>query len=276
MLFVAGAETKVAEEKQYLPEQGEWAVGVDLIPIVKTIGGAFTGDNEAPAVGGTPMQYDQMWERPNVSIMGKYMLTDHVSLKANLGLSLKYLNHKELVDDDLNLFLNPDSKATVEDAQKTTRFGGSLMFGAEYRVGRKRVQGIFGGGIMAGFSMSKTSYSYGNAITSFNQIPSTGFYDCVENGYRITSYDNKTPNFMVGVYGSAGVEWFVAPKVALGAEVDLYAYGVFSGKGVKKSEGFNEAYGYVENRTDIVKGADKAVNFGTDNLGGSLYIMFYF
>ena len=44
----------------------------------------------------------------------------------------------------------------------------------------------------------------------------------------------------VGAYGSIGVEWFVAPKIALGANVNLggtqYSVGIYMGEEFKRGE----------------------------------------
>lgn len=265
--------------KQYLPEKGDFALGVDLIPLFKTIGGSFRSSENVP-VGGTPFTYDMMNPKPNVSILGKYMLTDRWALKANLGLIVNSRSNKSYCGDDLGLFLNGDSEAKVVDNRKTTQAGGTLSIGAEYRFGKRRVQGIVGFGIMGGFSTFKTNYTYGNKLTDLNRTPTNSFGNevtaGVPDGYRITEYRSPGANGVLGAYGSLGAEWFVAPKIALGAEVDLSFYGVFSHKGVAKSEGYNEAYEKITTRTDLLTPGDNTISFGTDNIGAALYISFYF
>lgn len=268
-----------AAKKQYLPEAGDWALGVDVVPLVKAIGGAFNSDEQVP-VGGNPFTYDTQFPSPTVSVMGKYMLTDKWGIRVNLGVLVKAKNHRLYTADDLGNYLHPDSYAKVVDNEKTTRSGGSLMAGAEYRLGKRRVQGVFGFGVLFGFSTNKTSYSYGNEITEFNRTPSTALspatFSDVPAGYRLTEAYTDGPNFAVGAYASAGVEWFVAPKIALGADVNLNIYGIIASQGYVKSEGYNEAYRRVEERTDLVTPGDRSFNLGTDNVGGSLYMTFYF
>lgn len=273
----AGAADKAACAKNYLPAKGDFAVGVDLVPLFRTIGGAFN-DSETP-VGGTPFEYEDMMEfRPTVSIMGKYMLTDQWGLRVNLGVRVRQQSKRNYVQDDKAVFLDPLSEAKVIDTDKKTQSGGSLMVGAEYRLGRRRVQGVFGFGAMFGFSTTRHNYSYGNEITSFNQTPSGSFETeaFVPAGYRITEYSSEGPNFAAGIYGSVGAEWFVAPKISLGAEVNLSLYGVFGSKSVAKSEGYNQAYERVDTWTEVVSPGNRGINFGTDNIGGALYCTFYF
>lgn len=266
-------------EKQYLPEAGDFAIGVDVVPLFKAIGGSFKSDEEVP-VGGNPFKYDSQFPSPTVSVMGKYMLTDKWGVRVNLGVRVSSVNNRGYAPDDLGLYLDPNSAAQVVDSRKTTRSGGSLMAGAEYRLGSRRVQGVFGFGVLFGFSTNKTSYHYGNEITELNRTPSTiltpDTYGRIPAGYRVTDAYTAGPNFAAGAYGSAGVEWFVAPKIALGAEVNLNIYGVFASKGYVKSEGYNEAYRQVESRTDLFTPGDRSFNLGTENIGGSLYMTFYF
>ena len=72
------------------------------------------------------------------------------------------------------------------------------------------------------------------------------------------------------------MEWFVAPKVALGAEVNLSLYSVIGGQVYVEEEGYNSVLGKVETRYEIMSPGDRALVFGTQNLGGSLYMSFYF
>ncbi len=275
--LLCGSAATAQEAKpavRYTPEAGDFAVGVDLVPLFRTIGGAFN-DSETP-VGGKPFEYDDMYSiRPDVSIIGKYMLTDSWGLKVNLGVRLRHKTNRAYVQDDLQAYLNPVSDVQVIDVAKTTQSGGSLMAGAEYRIGHRRVQGIVGFGVLFGFSTNEDRYTYGNKITSFNQQPSQAL-GYTYNGGRVLSCNNDGPNFAAGAYGSLGAEWFVAPKVALGAEVNLSLYGVFGSKAVVKSELYNDAYQAIEERTDVLSPGNRGINFGTDNIGGALYCTFYF
>lgn len=256
----------------YTPEAGDFSVGVDLIPLFRTIGGAFN-DSETP-VGGHPFLEENMLCKPNVSIIGKYMFTDKWGIKIDLGLMVKSNNYRSYVQDDKMAVLNPLSEAKVVDSEKITKTGGSLMVGAEYRLGKRRVQGVFGMGALFGFSSMKTTYSYGNAITELNQRPTSS--SVLDNGYRITEQQTSGSNVMAGIYGSIGAEWFVAPKIAIGADVKLSLFGIFGTQAWQKSEGWNEALGRVENRTDLLTPGNDGLNFSTDNIGGSLYMNFYF
>lgn len=277
-LGMAAQETAT---QSYLPQKGDWAFGVDVVPLLKTIGGSYNS-NEEPGVGGTVFSPDieSTYVKPNVSVMGKYMLTDKWAVKVNLGVVFTNKNRKLYTTDDLSAAIATGEEKVV-DARRSTRSGGSLMAGMEYRLGSHRVQGVFGAGLLFGFTTDKVKYSYGNTMTDLNQHPTTAFpypdgAGVVPDGYRVISNSFDGPNFVVGAYGSAGVEWFVAPKISLGASVDLYLYGALASKGIVKSEGYSEAYQKVVERTDLYTPGNTGFNFGTDNIGGSLYMTFYF
>lgn len=279
MAMVAGAGCAYAAEpgdaSEYIPKKGDWAVGVDMIPLIRTIGGAF--NNQDTPVGGNPFQYDDMYTRPDVAVMGKYMFHDKWSLNVTLGVNVRNKNYRVYAPDDAALYLDPNSNAQVVDKNQLTKTGASLTIGAEYRLGKRRVQGIFGVGLLAGISNYSNKYTYGNAITELNQHPSTKLeVNGAPAGYRVTEANHDGVNGALGVYGSAGAEWMMTRQIALGAKVDLYLFGTFSNKGYIKSEGWSDASRVVDIRTDLVTPGNSSINFGTGNIGASLYCMFYF
>lgn len=286
-LLPAGLWAEEKEKKQYLPEEGDWALGIDVVPILKYIGNAFNGtdgSNELNHVGGSPFtsgnaNFRDRGLMPDVSIMGKYMLTDEWALRANIGLMLSAENEKAYSTDDKALLENPLSEAKVTDRVRHERNGMSMMLGAEYRKGSRRIQGVFGGGVLFAFQNSKDSYSWGNALTEINQSPSSYSFagmPTLPTGYRVLKQNGTGSDVYLGLTGSAGIEWFVAPKIALGAEVNLSLYYIFGSQTYIESEGYNTTSSKVETRTDLLSPGDNGIYFGTESLGGSLYMTFYF
>lgn len=284
-LFPAMLWAEDKEQKQYLPEEGDWALGIDVVPILKYIGNAFNGTNgtnELSHVGGTPFtsgKFGGQGLMPTVSIMGKYMLTDEWAVRANVGLMISSANDKAYSIDDKALSENPFSEAKVIDGARYDRNGMSMLLGAEYRKGARRIQGVFGAGLLFAFQNSKETYSWGNALTEINQSPTSHTFanmPTLPNGYRALTQNEAGSNFYLGVTGSAGVEWFVAPKIALGAEVNLSLYYIFGTQTYVESEGYNATLGKVETRTDLYAPGSNGIYFGTESLGGSLYMTFYF
>lgn len=273
------------QQKQYLPEEGDWALGIDVVPILKYIGNAFNGtdgSNGLDHVGGTPFtsgHFGNQGLMPTVSIMGKYMLTDEWAVRANVGLMISSANDKAYSPDDKALLTNPFSEAKVVDGARYDRNGMSMLLGAEYRKGARRIQGVFGAGLLFAFQNSKETYSWGNALTEINQSPTSHAFANMPNlptGYRALKQNGAGSDFYLGLTGSAGIEWFVAPKIALGAEVNLSLYYIFGTQTYVESEGYNATLGKVETRTDLYAPGSNGIYFGTESLGGSLYMTFYF
>ncbi len=284
-LFPAMLWAEEKQQKQYLPEEGDWALGIDVVPILKYIGNAFNGtdgSNGLDHVGGTPFtsgHFGNQGLMPTVSIMGKYMLTDEWAVRANVGLMISSANDKAYSPDDKALLTNPFSEAKVIDGARYDRNGMSMLLGAEYRKGARRIQGVFGAGLLFAFQNSKETYSWGNALTEINQSPTSHSFanmPTLPTGYRALKQNGAGSDFYLGLTGSAGIEWFVAPKIALGAEVNLSLYYIFGTQTYVESEGYNATLGKVETRTDLYAPGSNGIYFGTESLGGSLYMTFYF
>ncbi len=263
------------EKKQYTPEAGDFAIGFDAAPVLNYVGNMFNANtyNGFRALSGTP----SFAVGPTASIMGKYMLTDELALRANIGILVGSDKERGYVADQEAQLLNPFSEAKLVDTKTTRNNGASILFGVEYRKGKKRVQGVFGGGLLVAVYNKSIKYTYGNAMTTVNQRPAvsdalTGTYEGVNRMLNVRS----DGNVVAGISGNAGVEWFVAPKIALGAEVNLSLYYKFGSQQYKESERYNTSSAQVEVRTDLTSPGDSGLFFGTHNLGGSLYMMFYF
>ena len=276
LLPLMGANAQKKSDKQYLPEQGDWAIGVDVVPLLKCIGDGHSTNNFG---GGAPFtrDNDKFQLVPDVSILAKYMLTDKVALRANLGFMFGSDQNRYYTTDDKALFDNPLSEDKVVDAHRFSNNGMSLNLGVEYRKGSRRVQGVFGAGVLFAFQTQKTTYDWGNEMTITNQQPSTAQdaqYIYI-NGYRTTECKNNG-TFYTGITGSVGVEWFVAPKISLGAEVNVTAYYMFGSQAYRKSEGYNTSLGKIEEKTDLVSPGNRGFHIGTESLGGALNMTFYF
>lgn len=271
-------------EKDYLPKKGDWAIGIDVVPVLKYIGNAFNGntDNSIDHLGGTPFIKGNSFFNsdlmPDVSISGKYFLTDQWALRANLGLMIRTDNWREYIADDKAAISNPLGDEKVIDKAHSMRNGMSLALGTEYRKGSKRVQGVFGAGLLFAYQKNKTNYTWGNEMTMINQHPSTTakFGTVINGDYRTLEKFSAASTFYTGITGSAGIEWFVAPKISLGAEVNLTAYYAFQAQQYEKSEGYNATLNKIEQKTELTSPGDRHFVLGTESLGGSLNMTFYF
>lgn len=264
-------------KESFLPKTGDMAIGFTLDPIAAFVGNMFNGstDNKLEPLHGSGL------DNSCVSIMMKYMLTDNFALKGNVGLIISVENNNEYVVDDVATALDPLSLDKVLDSKHTSNYGGSISFGAEYRVGKRKVQGIFGGGVLYSFQSQNTSYTYGNGITDVNQAPSSAFaqyetYSTAIPQARIIEDYNASGTHTVGLYGSVGVEWFVAPKISLGADVNLCLLYTMTPNIYSRYEGYNIFTGQVEERNKLISPMDSYFEFSIRNIGANLFISFYF
>jgi hypothetical protein len=268
----------------YLPKAGDWAVGIDMQPVYSLFGniananaanglGQFGGED--PLLGG-------------ISIMGKLMLDKTTAFRVNLGVA-KDLDHTyryQLDDEPIKSQENPFSEAKVQDLNQHNRAVYSLSAGIEFRKGKERIQGYFGGDVVFGMRKDRYQFSYGNAITEVNQTPTRTNYNAVGPGalvvnnvgyWQATYATEKYQNTLIaGIAGKVGVEYFVVPKLSFGGEVSLLISEQFVRGAYTKSEGYNPTTGLVEEHTELVSPASRTFHIGTEDMGGKLFMMFYF
>lgn len=270
-----------------LPKAGDIGLGIDVVPVFRYVGNMFNGstNNTLNSFGGEyalPDVKDAVVNQPTVSIMGKYMITDNIAARLNVGILTLHQNDKQYSVDDAAVALNPLSEAEVIDQRIVNQTGASFSVGAEYRRGYKRIQGFGGLNLMYAFSEKNTHYNYGNAITEINQNPSRNTWNnSVANpGYWTSAYIldhyNQGSDSYLGIGAHVGVEVFLASYLSIGGEVSLNAIWKFGAPEYQVTEGFNPSTNMVEQRTETITPGNNAFVFGTQNLGAKLYMMFYF
>ncbi|MBQ9705259.1 MAG: hypothetical protein IJV55_03585 [Paludibacteraceae bacterium] len=275
----------------WLPAEGDFSFGIALDPFTRFIGNAFNGTaGVANTLASPDIHGEGLWNNL-ASIMGSYMVTDNLGIRANVGLNFNNRTYRGYAADDEALYLDPLSIDKVVDMRKNVQLAMTVSAGVEYRVGKRSVQGVFGGGIMYGNQfIDRDTYSYGNKITEANQnptvtgdaavaIPAVGArpdYPYIPNARTLSTYTNKGTH-MVGIYGTVGVEWFVAPKIALGANVNVRLDYEWTPNMVSTYEGWNiqtkQYQQFTEWNSPVT---NSGFDFNTNNLGANLYVAFYF
>ncbi|MDR1682972.1 MAG: hypothetical protein LBS25_06260 [Candidatus Symbiothrix sp.] len=180
-----------------LPAAGDFALGVDAAPFLKYVGGFLSN------AGATTPTFAGI-DDP-LSITGQYFLTESTSVRAKLGLGLISESTKTLVQDATST--DPDKKVTNVHKQGET--GISLSVDYLFHRGYGRLQGYYGGGVRIGYESTTDTWKYGNEITS------------TYNPGARNLKNAQGSTFSFGLGGIAGVEYFVAPKISIGAEVNL-------------------------------------------------------
>ncbi len=284
-----------ADYASWLPVKGNFSVGFSLDPVATFVGNMFANGqgrvNALSNLAGEPLLSQQLEDRlgrPMASIMGTYMLTDRFGVRANIGFGYSTKKTNYYVLDDAARLDDPWSTKQVIDSKKYNNISGSIALGVEYRVGKRLpVQGVFGGGLNYMFGNINRTYKYGNAITELNQEPSQNaampawvdaptFSNNQFLRARVLSETQADLIHLFGLYGSVGIEWFVAPKIALGANVNLALYYEVNPSRATVYEGWNRITEAREDYTELVSPAAHGFHFGTDNIGANLYLNFYF
>ncbi len=257
-----------------LPEKGDFAIGFNTVPIFAFFGNMFNGN----------MNNNFMSQNKFVSflddnaIYGKYFLSDKNAVRVDFRLGI---HSGKFRNDVYNDYANsPDS--LVVDAVKLSTQRFTLGAAYEWRVGKGRLQGVFGAGVFFKYASSvKARYEYGNAMTNGNAAPTTTTWDMAGNVLAsgpqaqrtLWSKGGNTCGF--GARGFVGVEYFVAPKISLGAEFGWSA-GYSQTSAIKsQTESFDSNSNTVVN-TDRTRSGSRFFDADTDNFNGALYLMFHF
>ena len=285
-LFVSSslfAQEQSAEPKQknvFLPEKGDWALGFNAAPILSYIGNLFNGNSNntfnAQEFGGViasdgVFTSSSEWLKPIISLNAKYMLSDNLGIRANVGFNFKTTNNTSYVKDDEAVIVDPASQAKVIDKTKINSSGACIGIGVEYRVGKRRIQGVFGGSYIVGGGDIVTKYNYGNTMTEANQVPTT--FSGASSSRPLLS---RVGNFYTGLSASVGFEWFVAPKIGLGAEMSIAAIYCYKQQKNNQTELFDTYLNKVVVRTNITTPPSHQFILGTDAIDAKLNLNFYF
>lgn len=278
-----------------LPEAEDWAISMDASPIFTYVGNAFNGNtgNAAPGVN---------WLNGNQTIIGKKFIDEKTAYRVLVRLGFTSQTYKNLVNDDANTTapVFPATAPQVQDKFSMKNTNIAIGVGKEMRRGKTRLQGYYGADAMLWVSMSSNKFTYGNTMSPTNgtgttTTPTSTTWNtssgAVVGAGPAGSRTLKTKSGMtlgIGVRGFIGAEYFVFPKISVGAE---YGWGLgyqMSGKGKSETEttgGTGPTVGVVETETagSSKFGFDTDLNQGTifgfrgSNTGtGSLRVTFHF
>lgn len=253
-----------------MPVKGEYAIGAGIA--MSTFTGYF-GDmfnnNTNNNLGSSLYRSNGLG---GTMLFGKYMISDNNAIRAsfyNDGYDNK--DTYEVYDDRSN---DPDTM--VIDTRRQNYSYSAIGLGYEFRRGKTRLRGIYGGDAIISWSGGYSdNYTYGNSMSITNMAPTTQWGS---QAMRTIS-DVNGSSFGLGVRGFVGLEYFVAPKICIGTEFGWSINWVKSGKSVLTEEFFDINYdngigGIVTEETISLGGRD--FNSGIDNANGQMYVTFYF
>ncbi len=252
-----------------LPQQGDLAIGMSMTPIFNYLGNFFHGNAATPA----PVVNFRTNTFANNAIFFKYFNSDVSAFRVNFAFTSNHTTNSIYVQDDAAIAIDPLSNAQVTDIQFNDIQNYVLGLGYEKRRGNTRLQGFYGADLLFSYQNTVTSYKYGNPMSQDNQMPTTfDFGGNLYNGGRITKVYNGEV-LGLGLNAFIGVEYFVLPKISLGAEL---AYGLWLTK-TRQAKFDYEIWNtdHVENVVAIDPG-DVGRFITTSNPYANFYLMFHF
>ncbi|MFN2430263.1 MAG: hypothetical protein ABR574_09620 [Cryomorphaceae bacterium] len=114
----------------YLPEEGDWSIGVDAAPFLGYIGNFFSdSDNESPSA---------QFPNNNFAISGKYFVKEDIAYRGRIRLNIFSDKDRSFSPE----FSTSPTNTTVEDAYNRNFNNVNLAFGIEKRRGKNPYSGI--------------------------------------------------------------------------------------------------------------------------------------
>ena len=255
-----------------LPEAKDWALSVDASPFLTYTGKLLSNAGaDAPAV-------NSLANYP-LTIGGKYFISAKQAYRARVRIGIASQTINNSVVDNQNTTLDT---VYIKDSRKSSSTTVTLAFGKEFRRGKTRLQGFYGGEGIIGISTGKSIYSYGNTFSNLNVSPtSTDFVTPTALGYasapansRLQSESNGT-GIKVAARGFVGAEYFIFPKMSIGLEFGFSLMYFNQNDGKLSSESWDAAAGSVKNKT-LAKSGSRGFGIDNDNSGGAIMLNFHF
>jgi hypothetical protein len=237
-----------------LPEAGDWAIQLDASPFLNYAGNLFNAGAISPTVG---------WVNTG-AIAGKYFVDASTAYRVKLNIGFGSQTSKALVTDITAVIADPLSTAVVEDSRKDGTTMITLGGGLEMRRGNGRLQGIYGAELLFMMMSTKSTYTYGNTH-DFTNIPTQthgtdGAVDVLSTASGST--------IGLAIRGFIGAEYFIAPKISIGAEYGWGLNMMSTGNGNTVATAVNSAGTALEDVTTETAGSG-SFGIGADLNGGN-------
>lgn len=244
-----------------LPEAGDWAISMSADPIFTYLGNAFNGSQNHAGPNTNFLG--------NQTIIGKKFIDEKNAYRVIVRLGFTSVNDKNLVIDDAqtgSTISFPEQQNRLEDKRSMRSTHVGLGIGKEMRRGKTRLQGFYGADALLWLSATGAKYKYGNIMSDANvastsggattTTPTSTKWDAAldpdgtfaegPTSSRVTQQKNGL-TVGIGVRGFIGAEYFILPKISVGAE---YGWGLgfqLTTKGkVTTEEGGGSPYSVAE------------------------------
>jgi hypothetical protein len=248
-----------------LPQGGDWSVSFDAVPVLKFVGNAFSnaGNNTISAA----------FPSTNTITVRKFK-DDNTAYRGMVRFDLGTKTQKANVTNDAAKAADPNSTETLTDKEVSKNSNIQIGGGLEKRKGIGRVQGIYGAMAMIGITGGSSKYTYGNGFAANNPTPTSNNFDgnAVASGTRTTEKHTGT-GFNIGVVGFIGAEYFIAPKISLGAEFQWGPSFAVTGKTTSTVDTWTTA---LKTTTTTTSAGGSSFGFATTNVSSSINLNFFF
>jgi len=235
-----------------LPEEGDFAIGVDASPFLEYIGGIFSDAGAtAPEFGST-------------TFYGKYFLSPESAVRASLKLNLGPVTTSKLPGYETDNTEKVEIDYIDVEKRGTTEF--ELAVGYELRRGYDKLQGFYGAQVLGGFL--KTS----NTAQSGKDISKTHLYN---HSWGVGNYHSTNNSYHLGVGGFAGVEYFITSKISIAGELSLNIIYNKKMKGITHREYYDAVKDEVKETDSETLTAGDSFKFTTQP-GAGLSLLFHF
>lgn len=247
------------------PEADDYGLGFNAVPMLNYLGNALNGTS------GNSINNSSYFVNSDNMIYGKKMNGTNSAYRMRLRVRNNNTNWKNsVVKNGTN---SPDS--LVEDKLNRNDQLIGLGFGVEKRRGKGRVVGVYGAEASYMTASVRDTYTYGNTMGGQFIAPrtTTDFISGQAADLSNRAVDIKYGrSHSIGVNAFAGVEYFIASKVALGGEFTWGVAYTMTGESTSEREVYTND---VEMKTTTNAGGS-AITLDTGNYGGAISVLFYF
>lgn len=255
-----------------LPEAGDLALGFNAVPLLNFALNAVNIMNNTGHMAQHPGYVNGL----NQVISGKYFLSSQKAVRVRVGINSEKTTESNYGNSPMHDPAGDTPPNVLISRDRTASNNVLLGAGLEFRRGYNRLQGYYGGEVITGFASSRTSTSYKYSLEELLDAPNPA-YRTNDGDTRFLSQRSGT-SLTLGLRGFVGVEYFVAPKISIGAEFGWGAGITTDPRGSTKTESWTTSDGTT---TRKVKGNTSSSDrgFGVDNgLGGTgaLSVHFHF
>jgi hypothetical protein len=248
LAFAQGTTTSMKNKKglEVLPQAGDWAIQMNAAPMLTYLGSAFS--NAGAVSPGASSTFS------NSVFVGKKFISATEAFRVKVGVNFQR-NSVEATAYNAN-------RTEYVSTTNTNTTSIVLGLGKEWRRGHNRLQGVYG---------AEALLQIGSFTPTVNMDYNMDLKMAVDSGFEAagvarTNGVSKSGAFGFGVRGFVGVEYFVLPKLSIGAE---YGWGI----GYMTSSGEQEDLVY--NGTDVLTFTSKGnkesgIVVNNDN-GGTIF-----